>query len=129
MEKERWEERFENYCKALRKLEEALHQKEFSVLEKDGVIQRFEFTMELAWKTIQDILNSRGYPDLKGPKPVIKQAFKDGIIANGQEWINMLEDRNKSVHLYDETLALSIFGKIQLQYFGLLADLENKISN
>ncbi len=70
-----------------------------------------------------------GYPDLEGQKPVLKQAFRDGIIIDGQEWINMLEDRNKSAHLYDETLALEIFDKIQLQYFGLLMDFKNKISN
>ncbi|MDQ6762896.1 MAG: nucleotidyltransferase substrate binding protein [Bacteroidota bacterium] len=129
MEEERWIERFENFCRALHQLETALQQKKVSVLEKDGVIQRFEFTMELAWKTIQDILNSRGYIDLKGPKPVIKQAFRDGIISDGQEWINMLEDRNKSTHLYDETLALEIFDKIQLQYLSLLTGFKAKISN
>ena len=95
-----------------------MQKKEFSVLEKDGVIKRFEFTMELAWKTIQDILNSQGYPDIKGPKPAIKQAFRDGIITEGQEWINMLDDRNKSSHLYDEAIAFAIFDKIQLQYLG-----------
>ncbi len=84
MEDERWKERFENFCKALHQLEVALQQKEFSVLEKDGVIQRFEFTVELAWKTIQDILNTRGYIDIKGPKPVIKLAFHDGIITDGR---------------------------------------------
>lgn len=129
MEEERWKERFENICKALYQLETALQQENFSILEKDGVIQRFEFTMELAWKTMQDILNSRGYADLKGAKPVIKQAFRDGIIKDGQQWINMLEDRNKSTHLYDETLALEIFDKIQLRYLALLADFKTKISN
>jgi nucleotidyltransferase substrate binding protein (TIGR01987 family) len=127
-EDERWKERFENFCKAFLQLEVALQKKEFSVLEKDGVIKRFEFTMELAWKTIQDILNSRGYPDVKGPKPAIKQAFRDGIITEGQEWINMLDDRNKSSHLYDEAIALEIFDKIQLQYLGLLAAFKKEIA-
>ncbi len=124
-EKERWQERFENFSKALLQLEDALKQKEFSLLEKDGVIKRFEFTMELAWKTIQDILNSRGYSEIKGPKSVIKQAFRDGIINDGQEWINMLEDRNKASHLYDESLALKIFDNIQLHYFDLLNAFKN----
>ncbi len=82
--------------------------------------------MELAWKTLQDILNSRGYPNIKGPKPVIKQAFRDGIINNGQDWINMLEDRNKTSHLYDESLALRIFKDIQNLYFVLLTDFKNE---
>ncbi|MEO6328822.1 MAG: nucleotidyltransferase substrate binding protein [Ginsengibacter sp.] len=123
----KWKERFENYSKALMQLETALQLKNFSVLEKDGVIKRFEFTVELAWKTIQDILNERGYPEIKGPKPVIKQAFRDGIITNGQAWIDMLDDRNKSSHLYDETLALAIFDKIQQEYIIILTEFRNNI--
>ena len=120
----KWKERFDNYSKALTKLETALQQKSFSVLEKDGVIKRFEFTVELAWKTIQDLLTERGYPDVKGPKPVIKQAFQDGIIIEGQAWIDMLDDRNRSSHLYDESVALGIFDKIQIEYFVLLTELK-----
>ena len=120
----RWKERFESFCKALSQLETGLQQKEFSVLEKDGVIKRFEFTFELAWKTLQDVLTDRGYPDIKGPKPVIKQAFSDEIITDGQAWIDMLNDRNKSTHLYDETSARAIFDKIHIEYFKLLTDLK-----
>ncbi|HVZ95425.1 MAG TPA: nucleotidyltransferase substrate binding protein [Chitinophagaceae bacterium] len=121
---ERWKERFENFSKALLQLDTALRQKKFSLLEQDGVIKRFEFTVELAWKTLQDILNERGY-NITGPKPVIKQAFKDNIIKDGQDWIDMLEDRNKSAHLYDESKASDIFRNIQLHYFRLLADFKN----
>lgn len=120
----RWKERFQSYCKALLQLETALQQKHFSVLEKDGVIKRFEFTFELAWKTLQDKLYHEGYIDIKGPKPVIKQAFHDGIIIDGQGWIEMLTDRNNSTHLYDETAALYIFDKIQITYYKLLKELQ-----
>lgn len=123
-EKIRWKQRFENYSKALSQLQSALQQKKFSVLEKDGVIKRFEFTFELAWKTLQDILQHRGYHDIKGPKPVIKQAFQDGILSDGQAWIDMLNDRNNSTHLYDENEARKIFDNIQIKYFGLLNELK-----
>jgi len=123
-EKIRWKQRFENYSKALSQLQSALQQKKFSVLEKDGVIKRFEFTFELAWKTLQDILQDRGYHDIKGPKPVIKQAFQDGILSDGQAWIDMLNDRNNSTHLYDENEARKIFDNIQIKYFGLLNELK-----
>ena len=63
-------------------------------------------------------------PDIKGPKPVIKQAFSDEIITDGQAWIDMLNDRNKSTHLYDETSARAIFDKIQIEYLKLLTDLK-----
>ena len=124
IEKSRWKERFQSYCKALQQLETALQQKKFSLLEKDGVIKRFEFTFELAWKTLQDILSDRGYIDIKGPKPVIKQSFKDEIINDGQMWIDMLNDRNLSSHLYDEDSARAIFDKIQIKYFNLLIELK-----
>jgi nucleotidyltransferase substrate binding protein (TIGR01987 family) len=123
----RWQQRFESFCKALQKLETALQQREFSILEKDGVIQRFEFTVELAWKTLQDLLNERGHSHIKGPKPVIKQAFKDEIIKDGQGWIDMLDDRNKSTHLYDESFAGDIFNKIQHQYSRLLLSFKDHV--
>ena len=82
MEKmERWKERLKSYSKALFQLESALQQKQFSVLEKDGVIKRFEFTFELAWKTLQDKLYDQGYLSTKGPKQVIKQDFNNEIIT------------------------------------------------
>jgi len=130
MEKiERWKERLKSYSKALLQLESALQQKQFSVLEKDGVIKRFEFTFELAWKTLQDKLYDQGYLSTKGPKPVIKQAFNNGIITDGQAWIDMLIDRNNPTHLYEESAAVSIFDRIQITYFALLQELKSKLEN
>ena len=130
MEKmERWKERLKSYSKALFQLESALQQKQFSVLEKDGVIKRFEFTFELAWKTLQDKLYDEGYLTTKGPKPVIKQAFSNGMITDGQAWIDMLTDRNNSTHLYDESAAVSIFDRIQTIYYNLLQELKLKLEN
>jgi nucleotidyltransferase substrate binding protein (TIGR01987 family) len=130
MEKmDRWKERLKSYSKALLQLESALQQKQFSVLEKDGVIKRFEFTFELAWKTLQDKLYDQGYLSTKGPKPVIKQAFNNGIITDGQAWIDMLIDRNNPTHLYDESAAVSIFDRIQITYFALLQELKSKLEN
>lgn len=125
----KWKQRFQSYCKALLQLESALQQKQFSVLEKDGVIKRFEFTFELAWKTLQDKLYDDGYVGIKGPKPVIKQAFNNGIIKDGQEWIDMLTDRNNSTHLYDESAAVHIFDSIQNNYFKLLEELKSVLEN
>ena len=130
MEKmDRWKERLKSYSKALLQLESALQQKQFSALEKDGVIKRFEFTFELAWKTLQDKLYDEGYLTTKGPKPVIKQAFNNGMITDGQAWMDMLTDRNNSTHLYDESTAVSIFDRIQITYFTLLQELKSKLEN
>ena len=101
----RWKQRFENYEKALALLREALADvKNLSQLEKEGTIQRFEFTVELAWKTLRDYLVNQGVVlDQITPTTVIKQAFAAKIIRDGQLWIDMLRWRNQMSHTYDET--------------------------
>lgn len=98
----RSEQRFNNFKKALQRYEEGLSPK-MSRLEDEGLIQRFEYTFELAWKCLQDLLQERGYANVRGPRPVIEQAFQDGIITDGALWLEMLNARNETTHLYDET--------------------------
>jgi nucleotidyltransferase substrate binding protein (TIGR01987 family) len=100
----RWEQRFENYEKALRLLREALADVDsFSDLEKVGTIRRFDSTVELAWKTLKDYLEYNGVVfDQITPKNVVKQAFAVKIISDGQLWIDMLDCRNRMSHTYDE---------------------------
>jgi hypothetical protein len=74
----RWEQRLSNFRKALAKLEEGIHTlktEPLSELEKEGLIQRFEYTYELAWKTLQDLFKFKGYQDIAGPNPTLQQAF------------------------------------------------------
>jgi nucleotidyltransferase substrate binding protein (TIGR01987 family) len=99
----RWKQRFENYEKALRLLREALDDVgSLSDLEKQGTIQRFEFTVELAWKTMKDYLEFSGVVlSEKSPKSVVKQAFTAKIITDGQLWVDMLDFRNALTHQYD----------------------------
>lgn len=85
----RWLQRFSTFKKALSKLEEVVKDKQIddlSELEKEGLVQRFEYTYELAWKTLQDLLREKGYLSISGPNPVIEQAFLDGYITDGQTW-------------------------------------------
>jgi nucleotidyltransferase substrate binding protein (TIGR01987 family) len=102
----RWKQRFENYEKALALLREALADIEsLSKLEKEGAVQRFEFTFELAWKTLKDYLVHSGVAlDEITPSNVIKQAFAAKIISDGQLWIDMLRCRNLMSHTYDEAV-------------------------
>ncbi|MBL4652734.1 MAG: nucleotidyltransferase substrate binding protein [Flavobacteriales bacterium] len=104
----RWKQRFQNLGKAKTKFEFAL-----SALAKDkqnelyqmALIQTFEFTFELAWKTIKDYLKYGGVEEANLPREVIKHAFNLKIIENGQAWIDMLEDRNLMAHTYDDSRA------------------------
>lgn len=100
----RWKQRFENYEKALRLLREALADvSTLSNLEKEGTVQRFEFTVELAWKTLKDYLESSGVVlDQNTPKSIVKEAFAAKIISDGQLWIDILDCRNRMSHTYDE---------------------------
>lgn len=102
----RWKQRFENFEKALRLLREALADVEsLSVLEKEGAVQRFEFTFELGWKTLHDYLAYSGVVVVPvTPRSVIKQAFAAKIISDGQLWIDMLDCRNLMSHTYDEAV-------------------------
>ena len=103
----RSKQRFENFKKALDLYQEAISPK-MSKLEEEGLIQRFEYTFELAWKCLQDLLAERGYANVRGPGPVIEQAFQDGIITEGPVWLEMLKARNETTHLYNQNIFESI---------------------
>lgn len=101
----RWRQRSENFEKALAHLEEALAKVDrLSQLEKEGAVQRFEFTFELAWKTMKDYLAYQGIVlDQVTPRAVVRQAFAAKMIPDGQLWIDMMQLRNLLSHTYDET--------------------------
>jgi len=114
-----------NFERALKRLEEAV-KKAKDDLDKDGVIQRFEFTIELLWKSFKAILNYLGI-ECYSPRSCIKEAFKAGIIGDDEIILDMLNDRNISSHVYSETTSEEIFKRIKEAYLDYLLklDLEN----
>lgn len=100
-------------------------------LDKDGVIQRFEFTVELLWKTIKIILEYNKIDASGGPKFCIKEAFRYGYIKDDEIILDMLDDRNKSSHIYDDKTSNKIFTRIKEIYVAkiseIINDLESKI--
>ena len=123
----RWEQRFANFGKALLQLHKALDKKDLSDLEEEGMIKRFEYTYELAWKTMQDLLKERGYPDIVGPRPVIEQCLEDGIITNGEVWMRMIKSRNLTAHVYDEKTVEEIAEIIRTEYFDVFKSFYRKL--
>jgi nucleotidyltransferase substrate binding protein (TIGR01987 family) len=99
----RWKQRFQNFDRAFLLLRTALmDERALSMLEKEGVIQRFEYTYELAWKTLKDYLEASGVViQPVTPRQVIKEGFAAKIISDGQVWIKMLDNRNLLSHTYD----------------------------
>ena len=124
----RWKQRFSNFQKAKKQLDAAVSLAHYSDLERQCLIKCFEYTVELAWKTLQDLLFAKGYDNVKGPKPVVKQAFRDGYITEGNAWIIMLDSRNETAHIYDEELAHKIAQEIINTFHPLLNSLEKKLS-
>lgn len=124
----RWRQRYANFQKALLQLDKAVEMEEYTDLEREGLIQRFEYTIELAWKTLQDLLEAKGYEGVKGPKPVIRQAFKDGYILDGDAWLEMWDGRLLTSHTYNEDTAKDLAEKIKNKFYYLLDDLDKRLA-
>ena len=117
---------FNNACE---RLKEALKEEESEIVI-DGALHRFEFTFELAWKSLKDYLEYMGLTEKTGsPREIIQQAFKQGIIQDGEAWINMMLSRNMLSHLYDEKVSRDIFNKIKKEYINLFTDLNERYKN
>jgi nucleotidyltransferase substrate binding protein (TIGR01987 family) len=126
----RWIQRFSNFKKALAKLSSVVEEAtldELSELETEGLIQRFEYTFELAWKTLQDLLQHKGYESILGPNPVLNQALKDGYITDAEKWRTMKKSRELTSHTYNSGTAKEIADGIFDTYHDLLKNLETRL--
>lgn len=118
----RWQQRFYNFTRAYKLLGKAALINSPSEVERAGLIQFFEMAFELSWKLIKDYLSAEGY-DVKSPRAAIKQAFQIELIADGMIWLKALEDRNLTVHTYDEETAEKVEKKIRELYLPVLTNL------
>lgn len=125
----RWQQRFANYKKALLQLQSAVvlsQQRALSNLEKQGVIQAFEFTHELAWNMLKDFLEDQGNQNVKGSKDATREAFKVNLITDGEQWMAMIQSRNISSHTYNQDTAEQLVNVIVQQYFPLFEALQTE---
>lgn len=122
----RWKQRFQNFDRAFVLLRDALagEPAKLSPLEKEGVIQRFEYTFELAWKTLRDYLEAGGLVIAPvTPRQVIKEAFAAKVIGHGAVWIAMLDHRNLLSHTYDLAVFEAAVERVAGAYLPALAEL------
>jgi nucleotidyltransferase substrate binding protein (TIGR01987 family) len=123
-EKPRWQYRFDNFKRAYTLLREAIEisqERELSQLEREGIIQRFEYSIELAWKTMKDYLEAQNVVFTQiTPRSVIKEAFAAKLIQDGQVWMDALDARNKMSHTYDFTLFNTVIADIQKSYLAAM---------
>jgi nucleotidyltransferase substrate binding protein (TIGR01987 family) len=124
----RWIQRFSNYQKALSKLREAVEldaQRELSELEKQGLIQAFEFTHELAWQVMRDIFIDQGNTEILGSRDATREAFAAELIKDGKGWMDMIKKRNLTSHTYNEETSKTIYDEIISTFFALFQEFED----
>ncbi|MYB96746.1 nucleotidyltransferase [Candidatus Poribacteria bacterium] len=117
----RWIQRANSFERALERLRAAVklaEQRELSDLEAQGLIQGFEYTHELAWKTLKNFLEAQGIVNLYGSRDTTRTAFRNGLIENGEVWMDMVDKRNLTSHTYDEEVAAEVVRTIRNTYFA-----------
>lgn len=120
-----WGDAVGAFGRALQRLREALAEPETTVV-RDAAIKRFEFTFELAWKATQRFLRAQGTV-CRSPKQCLQEAFAFGLVQDNPLWIRMLEDRNLTVHTYDERTAQNIYNNLR-EYLPLFERLYEGLS-
>lgn len=111
----RWEQRLESYHKALSRLAEIVNASKLRALndfERDGLVQRFEFTHELSWKLMKAYAEYQGYDGIGGSRDATRKAFEMNLIPDGQIWMDMIKSCNDISHNYDDEIATDVVDNI-----------------
>lgn len=128
----RWQQRLDNYRRALLQLDEAVAlqaQRALSKLEQQGLIKAFEFTHELGWNVMKDYFEYQGIYTITGSRDAIREAFKRNLIENGEAWMDTIKSRNHSARTYDETTAQALVDLIVNRYHALFQAFASRMEN
>lgn len=123
----RWQQRFSNYCRALEQLEGFLEPPALNEREQFGLIKAFEYVFELAWNTLRDLLHSQGNASLLGSRDALREAFRLGLIDDGEAWMLMIQDRNHTSHTYNRATADAIASQIVSVYLPCYQALRSRL--
>jgi nucleotidyltransferase substrate binding protein (TIGR01987 family) len=123
----RWVQRFSNFKKAIQQLSEFINKGKLNKLEKQGLIQSFEYNFELAWNTIKDFYESQGETNIMGSRDAFQLAFRRGLIKDGEAWMRMIKSRTLTVHTYNEDTANEITADIINSYYQEFIKLQRKL--
>ncbi|MDP3244670.1 MAG: HI0074 family nucleotidyltransferase substrate-binding subunit [bacterium] len=109
------------FVTALRRLKEALALPKSDIV-RDSAIQRFEFTLDLAWKTLKTFLEEKKGVVCASPKECFREAYRQGVIKYEEEWMEIVDMRNETVHTYNEETAKKIYSQLPdaLKHFETL---------
>ena len=128
----RWQQRFSNYRRAFASLAAAVElarARPLSDLEKQGLIQAFEFTHELAWNVMRDYFAYQGNTAITGSRDAVREAFSKGLLNDGERWMEMLQSRNLTSHTYNQAVADEIVARIIGSYFMLFEVFLTRMTN
>ena len=128
----RWEQRLDSYHKALARLAEivgASKKRALNEFERDGLVQRFEFTHELSWKLMKAYAEYQGFDGIGGSRDATRKAFEMSLISDGQSWMDMIKSRNETCHNYDGSMADDVVDSIINRFYPLLADFYQKMNS
>jgi nucleotidyltransferase substrate binding protein (TIGR01987 family) len=126
----RWQQRMQNFQKALQQLSKAVelsHQRALSELEKQGLIQAFEFTHELAWSVMKDYFAYQENTSITGSRDATREAFQNNLVTDGEGWMEMIQSRNKTLHTYNQEVADEIAEKVITLYHELFRAFEKRM--
>ena len=127
----RWKQRLQNYRQALSRLREAVKlsgERPLSELEQQGLIQGFEYTHELGWNVLKDYLEEQGFVGIIGSKGATREAFKNGLLEDGEAWMDMIKARNLTSHTYQTEVAERIVKDILERFYPALTALEGRFA-
>lgn len=128
----RWEQRLDSYHKALARLAEivgASKKRALNEFERDGLVQRFEFTHELSWKLMKAYAEYQGFDGIGGSRDATRKAFEMSLISDGQLWMDMIKSRNETSHNYDGSMADDVVDSIINRFYPLLAEFYQKMNS
>ena len=124
----RWQQRFANFCRALEQLELFFEPPALNPREQQGLVKAFEYTFELGWNSLRDLLRSRGNSAmLLGSRDAIREAFSSGLIEDGPVWMAMVNDRNLTSHVYNRSTAEAITANISDRYLPAFCQLRTRL--
>lgn len=127
----RWHQRLHSFRKAFSRLSEAVElagERKLSSLEQQGMIHLFEFTHELAWNVLKDYLEAQGLQGVVGSRGATREAFKNGLIEDGEVWMEMIKSRNQTSHTYNEETANQITEVVVERYYAEFEKFQEKFT-
>ena len=126
----RWQQRFSHYQKALLQLSNAVdlsRQRPLSELEEQGLIQSFEYIHEPAWNVMKDYFEYQGNTSITGSRDATREAFRRNLIIDGEGWMEMIDNRNKTLLIYNPEVADEIAKKVIDVYHELFTAFEKRM--